>query len=220
MKTLQIQDGLILICGPSTSGKTTLAKRLFDEMPYRDKFLLSHDEFLKNYLKKKGRPMKDFYDGLKGESDSEFKTAIVTTIRDAFARHECVVYESLYCVPENLAQFLAIFPALGLKRPMTLIKLWVPQQLQMQFLKQRPDSRRVDIGALISQRQSFATCVESNYFAGDIEWIKEYVVNDPRDVRFDFRKKGEITNELMAAYEAWEECKEKIPDFVQFVTEL
>lgn len=220
MKTLQIQDGLILICGPSTSGKTTLAKRLFSEMPYRDKLLLSHDKFLKDYLKKIGQPIKTFYTGLEGESDDKFKTAIITTLRDAFARHECVIYESLYCVPENLAHLLAIFPTLELKRPVTLIKLWVPQQLQMQFLKQRSDRHRVDVKALLSQRQSFATCVESGFFSYNTEWLKEYTVNDPRDVRFDFRKKGELTNELMAAYEAWEECKEEVPDFVQLIAEL
>lgn len=55
-KTLQIQDGMVLICGPSTAGKSTLAKRILNEAPYQDGVLVSHDEMISKFLKEHGYP--------------------------------------------------------------------------------------------------------------------------------------------------------------------
>lgn len=219
-KTLQIQDGLILICGPSTSGKTTLAQRLFDEIPYTDKVLLSHDEFLRDFLKRTGRPVDTFYAGLDSEGNSKFKEALAMQIRDACARRQCIIHESLYCVPENLETLLRILPAFGLNRPVTLIKLWPSLELWMQFLRKRPDRERVDMRALLSQRVSFQPSTVERFFSKKVPWVHEYCVEDPRVISFEFKKKGELTSELMASYEEWETCWDKAPDFMQFIATL
>lgn len=220
MKTLQIQDGMVLICGPSTTGKSTLAKRIVNEAPYQDPVLVSHDEMIRKYLNEHGYPQEKFYTGLVGEEDYQFKVSVVKTVRDALKTRKFVIYESVYCNPENLTTLLTTMPVWGLNRPLTLIKMWPSFQLQMQFLNERPDHSRVDVNAIMSQRGGFKKVVAPQYFAKQAEWIKEYTVDDPRKVKLEFRKSGELTKELLSAYEVYEELLEKCPEAVQAIQEI
>lgn len=215
MKTIQIQNGLVLICGPSSSGKTTLAKKLYNTAPYAEKCLISHDEMLKDFLRQNGFKDDVFYTGLKGGNEEQFKLCVLKVLCAALQKREFVIYESVYCNTNHLTQLIASFPVLGLDRPLTLIKMWLPMNLNLYFATKRPEERAFRPDALVSQRGGFSRVVESNFYASQAEWIREYTVNDPRQLNIEFKKPKELTKELMAAYETRERMKETMPHLVQ-----
>lgn len=214
-KFLQIQDGMVLVCGPSTAGKSTLAQKIINEAPYQDKVLVSHDEMIRKYLNGHGYPQEKFYTGLVGEEDYQFKVSVVKTVRDALKARKFVIYESVYCNPDNLTMLIMTLPTLGLNRPLTLIKMWPSPQLQMQFLSKRPDHHHADINAIMSQRKAFSKVAHPQCFADEVEWLKEYTVEDPREVKLEFTKSHELTRQLLAAHENYEELCEKYPEIMQ-----
>lgn len=90
----------------------------------------------------------------------------------------------------------------------------------MQFLNGRPDRRKVDMHAIMSQRNGFKEVVTPQYFAKQADWIKEYTVEDPREVKLEFRKSGELTKGLLSAYENYEELREKCPETMRAMQEI
>lgn len=46
-----IRYGSVVICGPTSTGKTTLSKRISSEMPWQGCRLISHDEVLLSVAK-------------------------------------------------------------------------------------------------------------------------------------------------------------------------
>lgn len=214
-KFLQIQDGLVLICGPTTSGKTTLAKRIIREAPYQDKLLVSHDDALREFIKERGYPEEKYYSGLDKDDDFAFRSTVAKTISQALNEKKFVVHESVYCIPQNLAALLTFMPAWGLNRPLTLIKMWPSWQLHMVFISKCPNREMINPDAVQSQRCGFKEVIRPNHFAKHLECVKEYTIEDPREIVLDFRKKGELSKELLAAFEAREGFCEKYPDITQ-----
>lgn len=220
MKTIQIQNGLVLICGPSASGKTSLARKIYDMAPYNEKSLVSHDAMLKEYIKKSGFKQEMFYTGLDDSEDEKFKVSVIRRIRDSLQRHAFVIYESIYCDVDCLTQLIASFPTLGLDRPLTLLKMWLPLELNLQFATTHPERQAFRLDALLSQRAGFNGAIEPKYFASQAEWIREYVISDPRELNLEFKGAKEVTKELMAAYEIHEELLEKAPEIMRAMSEF
>ncbi len=211
-KTIQIQDGLVFICGPSASGKTTLARKIFDEAPYSHKTLVSFDKILVEFLVDHNLPGKYFYTKLPGDLDEKFKTNVILALQKALTSKDFVIYEGIHCDPEKLGTIIDFLPFLGLNRPLTLIKLFLPMELQLAFLQTRFGSATIndidDRDRLKSQRADIARMKEPNHFSKNREWIKEYTIDDPRELRFNFKKSHELSRELLAAHEYFEQFSE------------
>jgi len=220
MKTIQVQDGLVLICGPSASGKTSLARKMYNEAPYADKTLVSHDAMLRNFLKEAGIESNVFYTGLTGDLDKQFKMSVLRAICDGLQSRRFVIYESVYCDPNRLTPLIASFPLMGLDRPLTLIKMWLPLSLQMEFVQTHAKRKAFRPDVLLSQRSGFQSVVEPRHFANQAEWIREYTVNDPRELKLEFYPVREMTKELLAAYEAHEELTEEVGDLVEPMSDI
>lgn len=214
-KFLQIQNGMVFICGPTSAGKTTLARRILAEAPYPDKALVSHDEMLEVYLKAHDYPLEvAVTTGLEGEDDEEFKATVFRAVRDALNQRKFVIFEGVYEDAARLSTLLDLLPAWGLKRPLTLIKLWPSLPQQTEFIMRRYRDIAVNLDAIIAQRENFKEIMQPNAFSKNREWIKEYTIIDPRSIVLEFRRSGELSNELLAAYECYETFRERHPDLV------
>lgn len=211
-KTIKIENGLVLICGPSSSGKTTLARTIINEAPYHDQILLSHNEILHAFIAERNLPTKLFIDGLPEELDAEFKMCVLNTLQEVLFTKKFIVYESLYCDPLKLNTILNGLPLLGLNRPLTLIKLFPSNDLHSKFLvKKYGVLKNVDMDQLNSQHASFKLAAQPKYFSSNREWIREYTVNDPRNLRLDFKKASEVSKALLASLENFEEFFASFP---------
>lgn len=206
-KTLQIQNGLVFICGPSTSGKTTLAKRIFEQAPYRDKIWISHDQVLIDFIRAHGYPNEAFFGGISEEDDEKFRMGVVKALHDAFFQRKFVVFDGLYCDAKRLGELLLHMPCFGLDRPITLLKMFLPQELQLQFINKRLSD--FDREKLMQQRSEAEKFVAPGHYSQEIEWVKEYTIDDPREIELEFRKSGELSKELLAAFEVHEIIQEK-----------
>lgn len=223
-KFLQIQDGLVFICGPSTSGKTTLAQKIYEKAPYRNKVWISHDRILVDFIKTHGYSEEAFYDGLPEEDDAEFRGSIIKALIEAFSQRKFVVFEGLYCDAENdaerLGDFLCHIPFFGLERPITLLKMLLPYDLHSQFLHNRLTDIDIDWPRLATQRREAERFIEPGYYSREMEWVKEYSIDDPREIELEFRKAGELSKELVAAFAIHEEISERFGDISQYFSEI
>lgn len=222
-KLLHIQDGMVFICGPTSTGKTTLAKRIFEEAPYPDKVLISHDEMLQKFLAENSLDPKLFYEGLDDATDQKFRAYVVLSVRDALHSHKFVIHESTCCSRGDSAtqvrDMVASFPILGLDRPLTVVKMWPSLSMQLQFVNERPAGMRPTKEAVLAQRATFKpTAMASNFT--DEGWIREYRIDNPREVSLDFKRRGELSKELLTAFSNWEDLNEKFPELMDEMSNI
>ncbi len=202
MKTLQIQDGMVFICGPSTTGKTTLARRIFQEAPYRDKIIISHDDVLLEFINEHKLPKEQFVQGLSPTDDEQFRTKLMDIVKTALESRKFVVYEGCYCDTVTPTGLITMLPLIGLDRPLTLLKMWPSTELHHQLIHGRFKDCIVDVQRIKHQRVIFESVIEPRYYA-KFEYVHEYTIEDPRDITLNFKKRGELSKELLAAYETW-----------------
>ncbi len=216
-RTLKIQNGMVIICGPSCSGKTTLAEKIFNQTPYGNKILLSNDQMLRCYIKKEKLPAEWFFTGLDQKNQERFAYEFVIAIRDALRARKFVVLEALYCDIEKLEKLLGFLPILGLDRPVTLIKLLLTEALHQEFVKRRPEVAAdylVEVHHI--QRQGFEPIFKER-LSETWQGMVDYAINDPRELAFDFLPERQVTVQRIEAYSCFEEAQGKYPRIVEVI---
>lgn len=206
-KTIQIQDGLVVVCGPTASGKTTLAKRIIEESPYRNKILLSVDAEARKFLHEAGLPEEMMRTGLDKATNALFHDWLVERMASAFSSDSFIVYEGVCNRDNKMWWSLRLFPLDGFCRPITLIKVFPDLELHTKFMKSRRRSKfPVSPQELLLQRAMFQSLAEEPLFA-DCDWIREYLITDPTQIRLDFMKSRQCSKELLAAFMLYENSK-------------
>lgn len=187
-----IQDGLVMICGPTCSGKTTLAHKILDEAPYRDRTYISWDDTEDELRVQQGcQP-----------EVSEVRYRIIRKLHEAFDQRQFVILEGIYAQSESIkAMTRIIFPALGLSRPITLLKVCPSVETRHDFFRQRMfDGFSIDdLKNFSDQGVSFRKFVLDSSHNHCADWIREYAVTDPQNAVFDFLPARMVTRELASA---------------------
>ena len=171
---ITIKYGTVVICGPTSTGKTTLAKRILREMPWQECELVSHDEVLGSVL----RP------GMtQSEIDKQFRLTCLSLLSDGIKRRVPVIYEGKYYEKERLYAFLTLLSIMDPVRPICLIKMATDAKMQREFAMNRsglkPTAKTVRI-----QNSLFEGVLETHY--SEAPNIQEYVVTNPNDLKFRF----------------------------------
>ena len=206
-KTITIQNGLTVICGPTASGKTTLAQHIIKETPYHKKCLLSIDAEAKKFLHEVGLPEELLHRGLDQATHFMFQDWLTKKLVSAFDEDSFVVYEGVCERDSGLLQGLRLFPLTGFCRPITLIKIFPDLTLHTEFAKKRLHSELpVSPQEMLLQRNAFHFLAEDPLFVS-CEWIREYLITDPTQVRLDFMKSGQCSKESLAAFMVYENSK-------------
>ena len=199
---IQIQDGMVFLCGPSATGKSTLAKRIMQEAPFQEKILFSYDDIISNHLVALGYAPSARPGELSPLDLERCQEGISQTFYDAMSTNGFLVCESVCYDPTKLAWILAAFPLCSQGKPLTVIKMLPKMRLQYQFYAKRGFSRDQVIDVMM-HRRLFLPASAQGFFAEQYGWVQDYLVEDPRSLEIEYVESGTTTKELEAAKMAY-----------------
>lgn len=173
---MRIETRIVLIVGPSSQGKTTLAKRLEQELPGRN-IVISHDEVLEGIDKDQPQEIIDL----------QFRETLLDKICEAAddITIDHIILDTVNRRKRNLATFIYLIRESLLEdEEITLIKLNIPESLNLEYGKKHyPNMANVSESILIqravyqgeqgSLNTSFQQLVEF-----------EYVIENPNELSF------------------------------------
>lgn len=171
---ITIKYGTVVICGPTSTGKTTLSKRILDEMPWQGCELISHDEVLREVW----RPNMP-----QPQIDMEFQTSCFDLLSSAMKRDAPIIYEGKYYEKERLYAFLLLLSMMDPMRPICLIKMATGAKMQRKFARQRsgPKPTAKDMHL---QNYLFRGVLDTHY--SESPNIQEFVVKNPEKLELVF----------------------------------
>ena len=172
---ITINYGTVIICGPTSTGKTTLSNKIYEDMPWRGRKLISHDEVLKKILKP----------GMtQSEIDRVFRMTCLSLMADAIRQNLPLIYEGKYYEKERLYAFLVLQSMLSPNRPICLIKMATDPKVQQEFAKKRngmkPTTKTMHI-----QNNLFRGVIGTHYHDA-FHNVREFVVTNPKRVELKF----------------------------------
>ncbi|MDE5587233.1 MAG: ATP-binding protein, partial [Bacilli bacterium] len=130
--TIPINNRIVLIIGPTTSGKSTMAKKIQDQFQ-GSSVIVSHDEV--------------FYQVNQNQSQSaielEFRLFYISSILEAISDHQnqLVIIDGINLAYKNVLDILNQLQEIGYKDRITLLKTDLPIDLHLLFCEQRDDER-------------------------------------------------------------------------------
>lgn len=176
-----------MICGPTSTGKTTLAERIIAESPYDNKVLLSYDQILRDFIETHHLPKERYYIGLSPEENREFQEERVDGLMRAFQQHCFTVYEGWFENYLSLRLFIEFLPLVGLDRPLTVLKMWPSLELQKEFgLNRTTDREYLSLDTIMNQRHAFRDIIDHRPISDVKSWVNDIVVCDPRELSIEF----------------------------------
>ncbi len=215
---VEIQNGIVVVTGPSAVGKSVMAQQIFESTPYHNKVLLQQDnpykgitatekvellrleqQFLSSTMSMSDEYSKSY---LRSHEARSYVMATEYRLQKALEKRQFVVLDGTYCQKEILYCFLAALPKLGLMKPVTLLRLCPDIKLHMSFYRAR--KRKVEKQILFEQMREFHKFSRKEVVTL-FPWVRVYEIGDPRKVKFDFLGSNEVTVELLSAYSAYED---------------
>lgn len=180
---LDITNRLVLICGPTTSGKTTLANRIKNESPVSS-IVISHDEVLAKVNKNQSQEKIDY----------EFRMRFISEINAAICSdYSLIILDTLNIRNKALTSVLIILRALlKYTDEITLIKMNLPMDLQKEFILKRKEFKvgyeqwnphELLLG-LLEQRQIY--CSSLGTLPYSFTTTREYEITNPKEVNIQF----------------------------------
>ncbi len=178
---LKIKNRLVIINGPSCSGKSALADRIQEECSGKC-VIIGHDDILE-YVDK-NQPQEKI--------DEEFRGLYLGTICNALSMPDIdlLVLDSLNIEIKRLLAFISLIRLVGEYRdPITLVKMNIDAKLHDEFIRKRTNDPYF-IASAKSQVVLYKGIEGS--LNKSIPYCDTTVVKDPRDVTitYDLPKKG------------------------------
>lgn len=170
-------SNLIIICGPTATGKTTVANRIIQASPKRRKAQISFDDY------------QEVVDDVIGTKEIPNDKSINFThdVGKLCKDNGLTVCDGCYLDKENLASFLGRLRVLqGKHLSITLIKMFVSKpELRREFAL----GRRGGAPSMLLERQENNTFTEvmATDFQALFPWVRsEHLILDPRDLEIKF----------------------------------
>lgn len=190
---IDIKNRIVIITGPSTSGKTTLAKKIREMSPVKT-VIIAHDDIAAMIDQNK----------TEDEKNEDFWAMLIEKIGESLedSENKLVVFDVLGIEDVYIYSLLQMIELVSsCYDDVTMIKMNLPVAKHLEFVKSRIDSdpkvklyyRNLEEywRAIMLQRayyESLEGSLESDFFV-----CNEYVISDPKDVqiKFDFVKNKE-----------------------------
>ena len=190
---IDIKNRIVIITGPSTSGKTTLAKKIREMSPVKT-VIIAHDDIAAMIDQNK----------TEDEKNEDFWAMLIEKIGESLedSENKLVVFDVLGIEDVYIYSLLQMIELVSsCYDDVTMIKMNLPVAKHLEFVKSRIDSdpkvklyyRNLEEywRAIMLQRayyESSEGSLESDFFV-----CNEYVISDPKDVqiKFDFVKNKE-----------------------------
>lgn len=174
---ITINPGSVIICGPTSTGKTTLAKRIRTEMPWPECELVSHDEVL-GIVQETVTSQE--------EINHFFKILCYELIAGAIKDGAPLIYEGKYVEVNRLCAFLAVQMELDPKRSICLIKMAPSLKIQQKYARLRSGPKPTPLD-ICRQNEVFRGVLNTR-FEDERLPIREYVVTNPEDLVLHFQE--------------------------------
>ena len=190
---IDIKNRIVIITGPSTSGKTTLAKKIKEMSPVKT-VIIAHDDIAAMIDQNK----------TEDEKNDDFWAMLIEKIGESLedSENKLVVFDVLGIEDVYIYSLLQMIELVSsCYDDVTMIKMNLPVAKHLELVKSRIDSdpnvklyyRNLEEywRAIMLQRayyESSEGSLESDFFV-----CNEYVISDPKDVqiKFDFVKNKE-----------------------------
>lgn len=182
---IKINNRLVIINGPSCSGKTTLANRIQDEYNGNGKCaVIGHDDILAYVDKNQSQE----------QIDKDFHNYYLGTICNALSMPEIelLILDTLNIEIKRLIAFISVIRGVApYTDPITLIKMNVEGNIHDEFISMRTTDPELVAG--IKSQVGIYRGIEGS-LNKSIPYCQTSVIKDPRDINiiFDLPKKGTI----------------------------
>ena len=156
MQSIEISTRIVIICGPTSSGKTTMAYRIKNEFN-GESIVISHDEVLATINQKQSQE----------KIDEQFRLAYFNSIKDAYQNkaNQLIIIDSVNIRAINLQAFihlLTLFADVRLEE-ISIVKLWIPEEINIINALQHYTDKNTDyvLDCTLQQRQIFSGLIGS-----------------------------------------------------------
>lgn len=191
-------SAIVLIFGPSCSGKTTLSRSLADQAPTEKKLLIQMDELVTRAEQKVPSTMSQeaiFNDDgwlLQSMSPGEWRQQwmydyVMSELQVAVSSHQTVICDILAYSAPHLATWLTEFQEIADHRQIVILKLATRSTAYRAFVKERRAAQCLAFSSrqLIQQRFDFFWAT-LHQFSNRSMLITEHTITDPRKAEFQF----------------------------------
>ena len=179
---VNINNRLVLIVGPSTTGKTILSKKVKEDANVKS-VVISHDEVLNKINKNQSQE----------QIDLSFRLALINQISDAINDYsnELIVLDTLNFDSKALFAFLFIIRNfINYTDGITLIKMNPPLELHKKYILERAkDNKLVDSSIILSQRRHYISNQGSLFISYSLA-NEEIIIANPEDITLNFNIKN------------------------------
>lgn len=182
---MKLNNRLVIIVGPSTTGKTTLSKKISAEFPEKS-IIISHDEVLARINKNQAQ------DAINLQFRLRFIEQITRAISDS--SNKLIILDTLNFNSQALSAVLyTIRIFIKYTDGITLIKMNLPLELHKEYIIRRSqDNKLVNPSTILSQREFYNSPKGSLYVSYDGLVNEEIMVENPQDLTLDFDIKRKV----------------------------
>lgn len=177
---VNINNRIVLIIGPSTTGKTTLSKKINEESQVKSK-IISHDGVLNTINKNQSQE----------KIDMEFKLEFIKQISDAVkdSSNELIILDTLNIRTQGLMAILLTLKMLG-DDGITLIKMHPTLDLHTKYIIQRAKRNKLVTPAAVLQQRKFFESREGSLNTRIDVVDDEFIIENPEDITLNFGNIG------------------------------
>lgn len=188
---------VVLIYGPSCSGKSTLAEKIITETPHASKGIHSGDQALSEIYAAHPElaPYSLISMGLIATSaqppavlrrlQEEISLLMTEMVEAKLQQCDLLVMDEIRLDPDTVLYNLAMLHVMSHHRPIVLIKMMLADKVYQLFYEKRQDDRRLPRNLLDAQRKRFDKVGRYN-FGSSCSYVAEYIVLDPREISLSF----------------------------------
>lgn len=178
---INITDRIIILVGPTSSGKSTLAKRI-KESTKQKTVIVSHDEILSTINRCQSQEKIDF------EFRNKFLEELNAVIGDL--SNKFIVLDTMNIDGQALFAFLMLIINLEnfseYRDLITLLKVNVPMEKHLKYF----EKRKSIMGSILKkevlmQQKNIFMGIEGSLFV-HFSFCEEYVITDPEETQFIF----------------------------------
>ncbi len=180
---------VLLVCGASCTGKSTLSRKIIEEYPGKSKNLFASDDVMERYLNlypdaaarversviKNGGVLKDL----------QFELYLSAMFTEVLHTKDLVISDGIYVKPEMVVNHIMAVAHTRGPSPFILVKMNPDRELHRKFYSERSADRKLAWPAIEDELRYFQATLAMD-FARSFPWVQQYTVTDPRKVKVQF----------------------------------
>jgi len=192
---LVISTRLVVIVGPSTTGKTTLAKKISSEFKGKS-IIISHDDVVNKINKNQPQD----------KIDMQFRLLLIEQIKDAIndESNKLIILDTLNIGYQSLLAFLCIIKAICYSNEITLFKTDLPFNLHEKYIRERAKKdSKTDLKTILAQRKFYYSndgSLKASFSNQYHDYLvdDEYIITNPEaiTIQFDIVPKIELFKQV------------------------